>query len=135
MKLMTILFCLVLLPLTAIAEDLHPEVQAALDWQIQPTQCNPPIIKRSNIVTGTERRIKKAQKKYKKCIDNYIDGLLEDYSKMMGVAKHGLTQQQADIIMGHLKLIQSVLVRDESRQVALPAEQPPTNLEVPVTRH
>jgi hypothetical protein len=53
-------------------------------------------------------------KKYTKCNEKYLAGLVAEREKMMGVAHHGLTQEQADIIMGHMGTIAIILKRSES---------------------
>lgn len=112
MKILTISFCLLLLPLAVIAQDVHPDVHAALDWKLPAHDCEPPRVKQSHVTSGQERKYKKAAQKYEKCMNKYKSGLVEDQKKMMVSATHGLTQDQADIIMGHMKVIQKILQPD-----------------------
>ena len=100
---------LLLLPLCVLGQDVHPEVQAALDWQIPKNECEFKV-KRTN-VGGTDRNFQKALKKYTNCNEKYQAGLVADRDKMMGVAHHGLTQAQADTIMGHMGTIGIILER------------------------
>jgi hypothetical protein len=109
MKSLTISLCLLLLPLAGYAQDVHPDVQAALDWQLPVYDCKPPGIKQSNVASGQDRKLKREAKKYEKCLGKYKAILVEDQQKMMESAVHGLTQDQADTIMWHLKVIQKVL--------------------------
>jgi len=103
---------LLLLPLCVLGQDVHPEVQAALDWQIPKNECEFKV-KRTN-VGGTDRNFQKAMKKYTKCNEKYQAGLVSERDNMMGVAHHGLTQEQADIIMGHMGAIAIILKRNDS---------------------
>jgi len=95
--------------LTVIAQDVHPDVQVALDWKLPAHDCEPPTVKQSHVTSGQERKYKKAAQKYEKCMNKYKSGLVEDQKKMMGSAVHGLTQDQADIIMSNMKAIQKIL--------------------------
>ncbi len=106
------LLSLLLLPVCVLGQNVHPEVQAALDWQIPKNECEFRG-KRTN-VGGTDRKFKRAMKKYTKCNEKYLTGLVAAREKMMGVAHHGLTQEQADIIMGHMGAIAIILKRSES---------------------
>ncbi len=125
MKSLTISLCLLLLPLAGYAQDVHPDIQAALDWQLPANDCKPPVIKQSNVTSGQERKLKRAAKKYEKCLGKYRTILAEDQQKMMDSAVHGLTQDQADTIMWHLKVIQKVL------QPVTPAPVPAMELDDP----
>ncbi len=106
------LLSLLLLPVCVLGQNVHPEVQAALDWQIPKNECEFRG-KRTN-VGGTDRKFKRAMKKYTKCNEKYLTGLVAAREKMMGVAHHGLTQEQADIIMGHMGAIAIILKRSGS---------------------
>ena len=101
------LISLICLPVVVVAQEVHPEVQAALDWQLPENKCEFEF-KPSRVDSGMERKFNKAMKKYKKCAGKYQTGLAEEQQKMMAVAQHGLTQAQADIIMGHMAHIKKV---------------------------
>lgn len=60
-------------------------------------------------MVGKDRKYKKAAKKYQKCMNEYKDGLAKDQQKMMASTQHGLNQEQADKIMGNMKIIQAIL--------------------------
>ncbi len=109
MKSLTISLCLVLLPTGSIAQDIHPDVQAALDWQLPVNDCEPPSIKQSHDTTGLERKLRRAIRKYEKCMYKYMTTLEKDQQKMMDSAAHGLTQDQADTIMRHITVIRKQL--------------------------
>jgi len=106
------LLSLLFLPVCVLGQDVHPEVQAALDWQIPKNECEFRV-KRTN-VGGTDRSFQRAMKKHTKCNEKYLAGLVAEREKMMGVAHHGLTQEQADIIMGHMGVIAIILKRSRS---------------------
>ena len=107
------LLSLLFLPVCVLGQDVHPEVQAALDWQIPKNECEFRV-KRTNVGGGTDRSFQKAMKKHTKCNEKYLAGLVAEREKMMGVAHHGLTQEQADIIMGHMGAIAIMLKRRRS---------------------
>ena len=124
------------LPINALAQDTHPEVQAALDWTLPPHNCVPPEIKASHDSTsGTERKYKKAKKKFEKCYDGYKADLIEQQQSMIGVAKHGLNQEQADIIMKNMKLIQSIVTSGYIQPTAQLIEIPHEDMEIQVIHH
>ena len=104
---LTSLLGLIFLSAGVLAQDVHPEVQAALDWQLPENKCEFKL-KPSRVESDMERKYKKAMKKFKKCTGKYTTGLAEEQQKMMAVAHHGLTQAQADIIMGHMLNIKKV---------------------------
>ena len=115
----TPLLGLIFLPVLVPAQEVHPEVQAALDWQLPKNECKFKL-KRSSVVSGMERKYKRAMKKYEKCIGNYLTGLAAEREKMMTVPHHGLTQAQADIIMGHMRDIQTTIQMSRSQSAGLP---------------
>ena len=51
-------------------------------------------------------RLERKGKRYKKCLAEYKDGLLEDMERLKSSAQHGLTEDQAHAIVAHLLLIQ-----------------------------
>jgi len=113
------LLSLIFLPAAVLAQEIHPDVQAALDWQLPKNECKFKL-KRSSNVTGMERKYKRAMKKYEKCIGHYVTGLALEQKKMRAVAQHGLTQAQADTIMGHMRDIQTLLQMSESQSATQP---------------
>ncbi len=111
-----LLFALVSLPLVVLAESVHPDVQAALDWQMPENECEFKI-RRTNVGGREDRLYKKAMKKYEKCIASYLAGLAAEREKMMAVAHHGLTQAQADTILTHMGVIKIVMQRSKLKSV------------------
>jgi hypothetical protein len=109
MKSLSITLLLLLLPVAGLTQEIHPDVQAAIDWQLPENDCKPPSLKQSHVTTGQERKLERATRKYEKCMSEYRAILAEDQQKMMDSAAHGLTQSQADTIMGHIKIIQKVM--------------------------
>jgi len=127
---------LTLLPFTAFAAEVHPEVQAALDWQLQPHDCAPPTVKASHDSnSGNERKYNKAKKKFEKCIDAYKAELIKEQQEMMGVAQHGITQKQAEVIMGNMKFIQSIVVSKYTQPEMQMMGMPHEDLEILVIDH
>ena len=118
-RLITSLLGLIFLPAVVMAQEVHPDVQTALDWQLPKNECKFKL-ERSSDTTGMDRKYKRAMKKYEKCIGNYLTGLAVEREKMMAVARHGITQEQADIIMGHMRGIQTIIQMSESQAAAQP---------------
>jgi hypothetical protein len=136
MKFLIPLLASVLLSTNTFAEDIHPEVLSALDWALPSHDCVPPKIKASHDSTSsTERKYKKAKKKFEKCYDGYKANLIEQQQNMMEVAKHGLTQEQAEIIMGNMKLIQSIVTSNFTQPTTLLIEVPYVDMDIPITHH
>ena len=104
-------------------QKVHQKVQAALDWELPQNDCEEPKIRgvgTGNIneegVTETYDvdsyqigRFERKQKRWRSCVSKYKSGLLEEFTELKNSAQYGLTQQQADIILGKMALIQSAL--------------------------
>ena len=125
MQLKTILISCALfiaLPHTA-AADTHPEVQAALDWQLPDHSCGgqPTLNKGSDYTNDTHetvtsdvdhytrQRYQRKMKRWNKCMEKYRQRLITDFGELKDSVRHGMTQQQAEIVLGKLKLIQDTL--------------------------
>jgi hypothetical protein len=108
MKSLSIMLLALLQPTVGLTQEIHPDVQAAVDWQLPENDCEPPRVKQSHVTTGQEQKLKRATKKYEKCMSQYSAILAEDQQKMMDSAAHGLTQIQANTIMGHLTVILNI---------------------------
>ena len=115
----TSLLGLIFLPAVVLAQEVHAEVQTALDWQLPKNECKFKL-KRSSVTSGMERKYKRAMKKYEKCIGNYLTGLAAEREKMMAVVHHGLTPAQADIIMRHMQGIQTIIQMSRSQSAGQP---------------
>jgi len=114
-RMLVLLFTMAFLPGVVMAEEVHaahPEIQAALDWQLPENTCKFKY-KRTN-VGGSDRRYNKALKKYTNCNDDYLTGLAVTRNKMMALADHGLTREQTHIIMTHMAVIKIILERSGS---------------------
>lgn len=111
-----LLFALVCLPVVVLAESVHPDVQAALDWQMPENECEFKI-RRTNVGGREDRLYKKAMKKYEKCNASYLAGLASEREELMAVAHHGLTQAQADTILTHMGVIEIVIKRSKPESV------------------
>ena len=101
----------------------HPQVQAALDWQLPGHTCG----NQPKIITGpaytndthetvtsevdhyTRSRFERKKKRWDKCIAKYNKGLIKDFGKLKDSVKHGMTQAQANQVLGKLKLIQDTI--------------------------
>ena len=104
-------------------QKVHGKVQAALDWKLPYNDCKEP--KMRGVGTGLINdegatqtydadsyqigRFERKQKRWRSCVSKYKSGLLEEFTELKNSAQYGLTQQQADIILGKMALIQSAL--------------------------
>ena len=115
---------LLVAPITSFAADVHPEVQRALDYQLPELTCTKPhlpgvskdvvdpatgAVNRADVDSYTLGRYERAEKRWMKCLTKYKKGLMKDFEKLKGSAAHGLTQAQANAIMGNMKLIQTAV--------------------------
>ena len=103
---------------------IHAKVQSALDWQIPEMQCTKPILRGAGIAivdgsgdrtqTDTDsytlRRHDRKMKRYNTCITEYKQVLNDDFESQKDCAQYGLTQNQANIILGNMKLIQTTII-------------------------
>jgi hypothetical protein len=104
----TICMIAVSLPLQA---EVHPDVQAALDWQFPEHNCVMKKVTRSGDPTTRERKMKKAVRKFKKCFSSYEEELKSEEAKLLASAEHGLSKPQAEVIAGHINRIRWVLTK------------------------
>ncbi|HIE86029.1 MAG TPA: hypothetical protein EYP91_04150 [Gammaproteobacteria bacterium] len=133
-------FLILLIPAISMAET-HPNVQAALDYQLPENACGAkpksfesageaigtPIQASSSSVifegSGAEemsdvdgytrKRLERKMARWKKCTKEYKSGLLEDMEELKACAQHGLTPEQANIILANLANIQQVYMAPE----------------------
>ena len=112
---------LVLFPFYSQAET-HAEVQEALDWELPVNTCKKPrlLARSSNVNDGegdrevtdvdsyTIERYERKQKRWESCVDEYKEALLVEFDEMKNCAQYGLTNVQADIILGKMALMQQV---------------------------
>ena len=136
-------FCSILILLTPALTfaEIHPKVQAALDYQVPENTCGvkpksfestgevvgAPIEdpssttifegtgadEMSDIDTNTRRRQERKMKRWKKCTAKFKEGLLVDMEDLKASAQHGLTQAQADIILANMAKIQTAYMAPE----------------------
>ena len=134
MKLSVVLTAfLVILPAWAFGET-HDAVQTALDYELPENTCSKPkVISNEATVTAppqdpsstaffegsstsevsdvdgyTRKRQERKETRWKKCVVEYKEGLLQDMEQLKGSAQHGLTQEQANTILESMALIQKV---------------------------
>ena len=109
--------------------EVHSKVQAALDWQLPANTCKKPQLRGAvqDIVQGGDDdvtfrydvdsyeldRFTRKQKRWTFCVSKYKKGLLKEFEILKDCAQYGLTQQQAEIILGKMALIQSVVTSPE----------------------
>ena len=108
----------------------HPQVSAALDWEMPTHSCgNPPKSFTQNKTTNdeqglnltvtdvdhyTQKRYDRKMNRWQKCIDRHITILKREFDTLKNSAQHGLNQSQAKIIMGHMKNIQTALMSQDA---------------------
>jgi len=100
-------------------------VQQALAWELPANQCRKPKapgqrkkVTDSQGITREEwdvdyytmKRYNRKETRWKKCVGNYKAVLKDDFVRLKASAQHGLTESQAAIIMGKMKVIQAVLM-------------------------
>ena len=121
-------FLVILVFSGSVFADVHPEVQKSLDYQLPASDCgDEPMLRGVNTFRDnaekaaqtdvdhyTRKRHERRHKRWSKCNDKYRDGLLKDFGQLKDSAKHGMTQEQAQVVLGHMKSIQDVLRPSES---------------------
>jgi hypothetical protein len=129
---------LLLLPGVALCET-HSEVQDAMDYQLPEYTCSKPKVVSENtnvsapaqssgsfsffegssnsevsdVAGNTRKRQERKEKRWKSCIADYKEDLLEDMDELKGSAKHGLTEEQAVAILANMSLVQKVYMTPE----------------------
>lgn len=119
-------------PLAVTAADLHPEVKAALQYEVPENTCKKPrgsedvksvaaptqssgslnVFDGSNtgdvseIDSYTRKRLARKEKRWKQCVGQYKEGLLADMERLKSSAQHGLTQEQANTILANMARVQ-----------------------------
>lgn len=134
MKLHVLLTGLLLLPSHLAYGEEPLSVQAALDYQLPENTCSKPEIISSGtnvappiqdpssvsvfegsstaVVSNTDSyergRQERKEKRWRKCLAEYKEGLLHDFERLRGSAQHGLTEEQARVILTNMALVQRV---------------------------
>jgi len=76
----TLFFCIVLMSASLSGQDLHPDVQAALDWRSPDISCEFRV-KRSAVVSDLDRKYERARNKYNKCMVRHLKNLTQAQDK------------------------------------------------------
>ena len=133
-------FLILLMSTISFAEN-HPEVQAALDYQLPENTCGkkPKSFESSGEAIGqpvqesgaltvfegsgademsdvdsyTRKRQERKMARWKNCTKEYKSGLLADMEALKASAQHGLTQPQANIILENMASIQQAYMAPE----------------------
>lgn len=102
----------------------HKKVQQALDWRLPKIDCEQPKapgtskeVRGEDGATRTEwdvdsntlARYERKEKRWQNCVEKYKTALAKDFDVLKSSAQYGLTQSQADTILGHMKTIQSAI--------------------------
>ena len=116
----------------------HPQVREALAWTLPVNACKkpkPPGQRKAifdndgvsreewDVDYYTLKRYKRKEQRWEKCVDDYKNGLKKDFHTLRNSASYGLTQIQANTILGKMKIIQTVMesaegLPPESQEVA-----------------
>lgn len=114
---------LLVVPTLSLAAETHKKVLAALDYDIPVYKCRKP----KSLIQMTEvnnegatsvldidsyqlNRAERKQKRWQSCVARYKQALLEDFTELENSAQYGLTQDQANTILGKMADIQSVIM-------------------------
>lgn len=128
---------------TTASADVHEAVRAAVNWELPTNECTKPksIVSHPSVTanggsyvhapSGTTEesvgttisdvdhyqvaRYERKRKRWETCVSEYKSELLEHFSALKDSAQHGLTKAQADTIMGHLSLIQNVVMTPDGQ--------------------
>ncbi len=137
--LMRMVIALILLAPWLAHGEVHKAVQAALDYEVPENTCKKPKTNFSETsVTAppqdagsasffegssasnvsdtdsyTRNRAARKEKRWKSCVDKYKKGLLADMETLKSSAQYGLTQAQANTILGKMAAIQAVYMSPE----------------------
>ena len=107
----------------AVADDPHPAVRAALDWQLPAHACGAkPLLRKgsdyanethetvlSDVDHYTRERHERKLKRWDKCMTRYRKALMQDFGELKDSVRHGMTQAQAEAVLSKLKLIQDTI--------------------------
>ncbi len=107
----------------AVADNPHPAVQAALEWQLPEHNCGArPLLRKgpdyanethetvmSDIDHYTRERHERKLKRWDKCMTRYRKALMQDFGELKDSVRHGMTQAQAEAVLSKLKLIQDTI--------------------------
>ena len=136
------MYLLLLMMVTGYAlGETHELVQQALDYKLPVNECERPdmIVGTSVVVDGegsrqqtdadsyTIGRSERKEHRWQACVEEYREGLMADFQELKASAQYGLTQAQADLIIGKMALLQEVYfapdaVLEDSEQQATAAE-------------
>ncbi len=109
------------------APKVHKKVQQALDWELPENTCAFPKApgKKKQVTddmgsthtewdvdTYTLERYQRKENRWKKCVERYKSNLAKEFETLKASAQYGLTQPQADRILGNMKLIQQVMMSE-----------------------
>ncbi len=103
---------------------IHAKVQQALDWELPALECTKPKIRGAGIAitdgsgdrtqtdvdSYTLARNERKMKRWNTCVSNYKQRLNTDFETLKDCAQYGLTKDQANIILGKMKLIQTTII-------------------------
>ena len=104
-------------------QSVHSKVSEALAWELPENSCGQPKIRgvgtgiidnegttrRYDVDTYQIERFERQQKRWKACVSKYKGGLMEDFETLKNSAQYGITQEQANTILGKMALIQSAM--------------------------
>lgn len=100
---------MILTPGIAFGAEMHRDVKAAMNYNLPEIECNQPNLSSSSKDPYKIERLERAQKRWLKCVKKHKKGLVKDFAKLKASASHGLTDEQAKLILEKMSLIQSAV--------------------------
>ncbi len=97
-------------PATAAADTTPgPEVAWALSYELPAHDCKRPKLRNSNQPDAVSKFERKT-KRYVKCVVKYQTAIIEDHQKIIAAAEQGVTTEQAETLVAHLRAIEAAVV-------------------------
>jgi len=100
---------MILTPSIAFGAETHPDVKEAMSYNLPEITCNRPKPSAASRDPHKLGRFERAQKRWLKCVKKHKKVLVTDFVKLKASASHGLTDEQAKLIMQKLSEIQSAV--------------------------
>ena len=89
--------------------EVHSEVGWALAYETPVLTCKRPKARKSNEVAGQFDRFRRKMERYAKCVNKYHQRLIEDHQRIVKAAALGITEQQAQSMIGNVRHIEQTV--------------------------
>jgi hypothetical protein len=105
-------------------KELHRDVKRAMAYTLPEMKCDKPslpgvskdvvdpatgAVNRADVDSYTLGRYERQEKRWMKCLTKYKSGLVKDFGELRDSASHGLTEEQAKMILGNMANIQAAM--------------------------